>query len=231
MQKLIFPLAVVIAGCISLSSCSNDSVTSSSGIGGSSDNLSLSVMSEMGQSDNPSIIITEAKALIEKVELETEPSSQSVYLKIDPFVVNLFSLNNVLQTVAGQIPPGNYNKIKFKIHKPEDYQTPPDPEFKTGNSGNQRFSVIIKGTYNGSSFVYRSRKSVNMVFQLSSPISIGSRLRNLTLKIDPAAWFINGGNVLDPKNSSNEDEIDDNIRSSFKRIFIDDDRNGSPDSN
>ena len=209
--------------------CSNDNVISSGGL--SNDNMSISVLSEMDQGDNSGIIITEAKALIEKVEVETEPSSESIYLKIEPFVVNLFSLNSVLQTVSGRIPEGNYSKIKFKIHKPEDYQTPPDPEFKTGNSGNQRFSVIIKGTYNGSNFVYRSRKSVNMVFSLNRPLSIGPTMRNVTIKIDIASWFRNGSDVLDPSNSSNEDQIDDNIRDSFRSIFIDDDRNGSPDDN
>jgi hypothetical protein len=44
-------------------------------------------------------------------------------------------------------------------------------------------------------------------------------------------WFNNGGNVLDPGNSSNDDMIDDNLKNSFKRGFRDDNRDGQPDDN
>jgi hypothetical protein len=218
-----------LSGVIFFSGCGNDPVTSSGN--SSNDNLTMSVMSDEYKYDNNQIVITEAKALIEKVELETEPSSQSAYLRIDPFVINLNSVRSVLQAVSGQIPSGNYQKFKFQIHKPEDDQTPPDPEFKTGNSGNQRFSVIIKGIYNGNSFIYRSRKTVNMVFTFNSILNIAQSNRNVTLNINPALWFKSGSMIVDPNNQDNEDIIDDNIRDSFKRIFIDDDRNGNPDGN
>lgn len=49
--------------------------------------------------------------------------------------------------------------------------------------------------------------------------------------IDKLQWFLQNGGVINPRNPSNEDTIDDNIRNSFKNVFRDDDRNGIPDDN
>lgn len=216
---------MIIAGC------SNDEMNPAGNSNNISDNLTLSVMSDGSVSDDNEIIITEAKCLIGKVELETEPSSTSIYLPLNPFVVNLNSFSSAQLIASVNIPQGTFNKIKFQIHKPEDNETPPDPEFKTGESGNQRFSVIIKGTYNGNSFIYRSGKSVNLVFSLNNLLTVGETYRNLTFLINPSQWFTNNNTTIDPRNSSFEDIIDDNIKNSFKRIFRDDDRDGRPDDN
>lgn len=214
-----------------ISGCSNDDLTPVTGSSTSDDNLTLSIMSDETINDANEIIITEAKCLIGEVELETEPSSVSVHLPLSPFVVNLYSFKATQLIASVKIPEGSYNKIKFQIHKPEDNETPPDPEFKTGESGNQRFSVIVKGTYNGNSFVFRSRKSANVVFSLNNPLALQQTAKNLTMIINPAQWFKNNNNILDPRISSNENAIDDNIKNSFKRVFRDDNRDGLPDDN
>ena len=53
---------------------------------------------------------------------------------------------------------------------------------------------------------------------------------NLTLEIDVASWFLDGGNaLLDPRTANkggvSEDRVEQNIRASI-RAFGDDDRNG-----
>lgn len=218
-------------GVMILSGCSNDETSPAGNSPNSTDNLTMSIMSDETVTDANEIAITEAKCLIGEVELETEPSSSSIHLPVSPFVVNLNSINTAQLIASVNIPQGSYNKIKFQIHKPEDNETPPDPEFKTGNSGNQRFSVIIKGTYNGNSFIYKSRKSVNLVFSLNNLLTVGQNSRNLTVLTNPSQWFINNGSIIDPRNSSFENMIDDNIKNSFKRVFRDDNRDGRPDDN
>ena len=113
----------------------------------------------------------------------------------------------------------------------EDTEVIPEQEFREGTSSNQRYSFIIKGSYNGNPFVYKSRKSADIVIILNTPIVVGSGQRNITLLVNPALWFMNNGTVLDPTNSANDDLIDDNLKTSFKRAFRDDDKNGSPDDN
>ena len=49
--------------------------------------------------------------------------------------------------------------------------------------------------------------------------------------INKLMWFKNGGGVeIDPRDSGNENTIDDNLRNSFKNVFKDDDRNGVDDN-
>jgi len=221
-----FMMLVMQAGC------SEDSISSISNNNGSgSDNVSLSVKTG-DVTDNPaSIVIDEAKALITEVEVEQEPSGTEHHIRVSPFVV-YFNLNGTLITVTtGNIPAGLYNKIKFKVHKPEDNEPIPDPEFREGSSGNKRYSFIIKGKYNGISFVYKSRKSANIVVVFPTAINMQENTRNITLLINPSLWFKNGSVEIDPRNSGNENLIDDNIKNSFKRAFKDDNKDGLPDDN
>ncbi len=212
--------------------CSDDSSTTNPiGTGSGSDNVTLSVKSDETVLDNADLIITEAKALITEVELETEPSGQSHHVRISPFVIYFNMSGTLISVTTGNLPSGTYNKIQFKIHKPEDTEVIPDPEFRTGSSGNQRFSFIVKGTYNGSSFVYRSKKSANLVINFNSLINLQSGAKNITVLVNPTLWFKNGNIVIDPNNSQNENTIDDNLKNSFRKAFKDDDKNGRPDDN
>ncbi len=199
----------------------------------SSDNASISLKADNNALDNPAdvIVITEAKALLREIEFELEGSGIEHEINAGPIVVH-FNLSGAVETIsAGKIPAGVYDKVKFQIHKPEDNETPPDPEFKEGESGNQRYSFIIKGTFNGNSFVYKSRKSANLVVNFSTPVNFQETGINLTMIFNSSIWFRNGNMYLDPRNSSNDNLIDDNLRNSFKRAFKDDDKDGHPDDN
>lgn len=211
--------------------CSEDNaVNTNNGSGNNTGNTSLSVkMDESVVDAFP--VISEAKALITEIELETEPSGISQEIRISPVVIYFNTGGTLVSVTAANMPAGTWNKIKFKIHKPEDTEPIPDPEFREGTSGNQRYSFIVKGTYNGNPFVYKSRKSASIVINLPAPITTGSTSRNLTVLVNPSLWFNNGGVVLDPTNSSNDDMIDDNLKNSFRRAFKDDNSDGQPDDN
>lgn len=207
--------------------CSEDSITSTNN--GTSDNMSVSVMNDENITDNSSdsIIIDEAKALINEVEFEQEPSGIEKEVHIAPFVVH-FNITGLTTIITGQLPEGSYNKIKFKIHKPEDNETPLDPEFKEGTSGNQRFSFIIKGRINGVPFVYKSRKTLELVINLNSSVTVNGS-RNITVAFNKNFWFRNGSIIIDPRDPQNDDMVDDNIHNSFRHAFRDDDKDGHED--
>ena len=214
------------------SGCSDDSsITNSNGTGNNTDNTSLSVKLDESVTFANYPVITEAKALITEIELETEPSGISQEIRISPVVIYFNTGGQVISVTAANLPSGTWNKIKLQIHKPEDTEPIPDPEFREGTSGNQRHSFIIKGTYNGNAFVYKSRKRADIIINLSTPLTTGNGSRNITLLVNPSLWFMNNGNVLDPTNSSNDDIIDDNLKNSFKRGFRDDNKDGRPDDN
>lgn len=213
-----------IAGCSDKSS----SPVSSNNSNTSNDNIGLSIK----QNDNTldyqldTLIITEAKALINEIEVENQSPGISVH--VAPFVVYFNSNGTIQEIIGGQIPAGSYTKIKFKIHKPEDNETPPDPEFKEGTSGNLRYSFIIKGTYNGNAFVYKSKQSANLIINFTNPVTFSTNKKNITILFNKRSWFYKNG-LRDPRNPGHENEIDDNIRTSFKNAFLDDDKNGIPD--
>ena len=232
-RTVLFPSLLIFIIAL-VSGCSDNGFSvaeNNNGGGNGNDNVSLSIKTDNSTDNPPSIIIDEAKALINEVEAEQEPSGAEQHIRIAPFVVH-FNMNGTLITVtSGNIPSGLYNKIKFKVHKPEDNETPPDPEFKEGSSGSLRYSFIIKGRYNGVPFVYKSRKSANLVLIFPYPISLQEAARNITVLINPSLWFFNGSGQIDPRDPNHENEIDDYLKNSFKRAFKDDNKDGRPDDN
>jgi hypothetical protein len=229
MAKMTLVLTLLAGAIFLLSGCNNNPVTTSTtgtGTGTDGDNISLSVQSSDNMSDNSGIVITEAKGLLTEIEVESDSSSKQV--KAGPIVVQLdiAGINKVM--TSGIIPTGTYRKIKFQLHKPEDSETIPDQEFREGSSGNKRYSFIIKGTYNGASFVYKSKKTINIVMDLTSPLNFTAK-SNLTILFDKLKWFTNASGDINPNDSGNENEIDDNLKNSFRKAFKDDDKNGVPD--
>lgn len=195
--------------------------------------LSVNMKADDNTFDSPSdiVVITEAKALITEIEYERERDGLNQLHHTGPFVINFTLDGSLKELLSGYVVRDFYTKAKFKVHKPEDNETIPDPEFREGSSGNQRYSFIIKGTYNGVPFVYKSKKSMNIVVNLNKTSNINLKNQNLTVVFNKSLWFMNGSTVLNPNLSQNENMIDDNIKGSFKRVFVDDNKDGSPDDN
>jgi hypothetical protein len=231
LSKTLFPILASLFLVIFYSGCSDSNVTDP-GTDPVSSNVSISIKSNNAQDDPLNeIVINEAKALLTEIEFELEGSGIEHEIKPGPIVVHFNTTGGMTTLTTGNVPAGVYNKVKFQLHKPEDYETIPDPEFREGTSGNLRYSFIIKGSYNGNSFVYKSKKSINLVINFSSPINFQTSSRNITVLINTAGWFKNGNIVLDPRDTDNEDMIDNNLENSFEGAFKDDDKNGSPDDN
>ncbi len=189
--------------------------------------LTVSIKSDDNVTD--AIVISEAKALVADVEFEQESNGNNQLHQKGPFVIN-FNLDGTLKEMGTQyIIRDNYTKIKFQLHKPEDTETPADPEFKTGTGATERFSFIIKGTYNGTPFVYKSKTQANLIISFSRTELINLKKNNVTVLFNKLKWFKNGAADLNPNDPQNESIIDNNIKNSFSRAFKDDDKNGQPD--
>jgi hypothetical protein len=226
-------LLLVIFGAVILAAFSgcddNGGITIPSG----ATQLSISMKSQDNLFDNPQdeIIITEAKALVSTVDFDIDGGNGSKErMEIGMFVMN-FNLDGSLKQVTnGYIIKDNVTNIKIQIHKPEESETPSDAEFKDGPADNQRYSFIIKGTYNGNNFVYKSKKSTLVTIDFAKTLDINLAQMNVTVLFDKLNWFKNAAAILNPSLSQNENLIDDNIKNSFKQAFLDDDDNGQPDN-
>lgn len=217
-------LSLFLSG-IFISGCSEDSVTTVT------DNLDLSTYSTGNYTDLlDSLKLDTVKVLIKDIKLNVANSSDSTNFKVGPYVyfVNLNGSVNVMTTAY--IPAGNYDKLIFKFHKLESSETPPDAEFKDSTG---TYSVIVKGFYNGSYFIYKTDVSFHQ--KLNFPVSIGVETNtktNITFRADPYKWFFKNGNFLNPTDPANKNDIDNNIKNNVNdnlRAYRDNDRNGIPD--
>lgn len=227
-QKFIILFITVIMTATLIYSCSDSTVTPAAG-----DNFTISSMGStdsIGDSQNILILDT-VKILIKDIKLNVSNNNQdSTNFKVGPFVLFLNLSSAVNQISTAIIPEGSYDKVKFEIHKLNDNEELPDPEFADANG---RYSVIVKGRYLGNRFVYKSSKSAHQKLNFPFTVSVNSASRsNITLLVKPYIWFLNNDVYLDPTNPANSNDIDNNIKDNFKKslkAFKDDDKNGIPD--
>lgn len=160
------------------------------------------------------------KILIRDIKMRNQSTNDTTQIIVGPFVVYLNLMGVSSEFAVGNIPPGNYDRIKFKVHKIEGSETPPDPEFKEGMNESLRYSVIVKGIFNSIPFIYKSRKPAHQDLKLETPIVVEENgVANLTILVDPFSWFQDGSTVLDPNDTSNTNKIDNNIKDSFRKAF------------
>jgi len=178
--------------------------------------------------DNPpaNITITEVKGNFSQVALEQESNQNFQTIPFSPFVAGMKTNGTLGEMTTKFIIRDIYTKVKFQIHKPENKETPSDPDFV---SGSERYSFIIKGTYNGISFVYKSKKSLYVTVNFSPSVNLNYKTMNITIAFNELGWFKNGSADLNPSNPANGNMIDENIKNSFKNAFLDNDKNGQPD--
>ncbi|MCX6163001.1 MAG: hypothetical protein NTV87_16910 [Ignavibacteriae bacterium] len=226
-NKFRFLISAIIISAAGFYGCNNDSSTVTS----PSDNLNFSVMSSadsVGDAQNILILDT-VKILIKDIKLDVA-SEDSANFKVGPFVLFLNLSSSINPISSSVIPYGVYKKVKFEVHKLNDNEAIPDPEFADING---RYSVIIKGWYLGNYFIYKSTKSAHQ--KLSFPVDLPITMdyyQNITLVVRPYIWFIKNGAYLDPRVSSNSNDIDNNIKDNINhnfKAFRDNDRNGIPD--
>ncbi|MEO7358340.1 MAG: hypothetical protein ABIY50_12555 [Ignavibacteria bacterium] len=206
--------------------CSDKTVTTQS------DNLDMSVISNSDSTDNTGILqLSLVKILLKDIKLNvSNANSDSNNFKTGPFVLTLNLNSNINVISTGLIPVGTYDKVRFMVHKLDNNETPPDPDFVDANG---RYSVVVRGTYAGVPFIYKSSKSAHQKLTFPNMLQVQeSGKSNITLRVKPYMWFIENNIYLDPSDPANSNDIDnnikDNINNNFK-IFVDNDKNGLPD--
>jgi len=209
-------------------SCNNSPVNSTQ-----TDNLNFGVMSSadsVGDSQSNFVLDT-VKILIKDIKVDVaDNSDDSTDFKVGPFVLFL-NLPSGFNTISSAIiPTGTYEKVKFEVHKLNNNEAVPDPEFSDANG---TYSVIVKGAYYGNYFIYKSTKSAHQILNFPNTLTITPTFfSNITLVVRPYIWFIKNGVYLDPRDPANSNDIDNNIKDNINhnfKAFKDNDRNGLPD--
>jgi hypothetical protein len=228
-QKFSLLLFALLVSASGFYGCNNSSTVTPP-----TDNISFSGLSaadSVGDSQTYFVLDT-VKILIKDIKLEVVAASEdSIDFKVGPFVLFLNLKSSLNPISSAIIPAGDYKKIKFEVHKLNDNETVPDPEFADANG---RYSVIVKGWYLGNYFIYKSTKSAHQKLQLPVTIPVAtSTVSNISMIVKPYIWFIKNGAYLNPMDTANANDIDNNIKDNinFKsfKAFKDNDRNGIPD--
>ena len=197
----------------------------------STDNVQLSVPaagSVLDKVHHETLHITSVKVLLKRISFSQAASDDSLDVHTGSIVVDLNLDAKMTPVTATRVRDGVYDRVRFEIHKPEDTEPIPDSTFRSGSSGNDRYSVVVTGLYHDTPFTFTSRESARQELVLVPPVTVtDDGAVHVTLKIDPYAWFTVDGLVLDPFNQ--DKQIDDRVKRSFASAFRDNDRNGEPD--
>lgn len=194
--------------------------------------LSLSFATEnvLPKSAADDFQLQEVKLLIRNIKIKNQSDNNELQVKTGPLVVNLKLNGNLTEFSEDEIPAGAYDRVRFEIHKIEDSETPPDPEFKEGLESSMRYSAIVKGTINGELFRYRFRKSADQDIKLEEDVVVSDgEAANLTIMVDPYSWFYEGDVLLNPNDKENENKIENKMQNAFKRAYKDNDHDGIGD--
>ena len=138
--------------------------------------------------------------------------------------------------ISVSAPPGQYDQLEFKIHKPESSD---DAAFIAANPTFDGVSIRVSGTYSQagtrSDFVFTSDLDAQQEVELAPPITVSAGAgTSVTLRVDVSTWFLDvGGTALvDPasanKGQVNEGVVKDRIQASID-AFRDDDHDGHDD--
>jgi hypothetical protein len=218
-------IIVLAVGFALLGGCNKESpVETSSGY-----NTSVGAYADGIITDN-TIGLTSVKFLLRKIEFESgETEGEEEEINFGPLVVDLELFTKVTEFTFAKVVPGVYDEIHFQLHKPSPTENISDPEFT--ESTNKRYSVIVKGVYNGTAFIYKTDVTVSKEVEFeNNPVAVtaGGDV-NITIRISPYKWFMKDGQFLDPMDPASKRYIDDNIRDSFRRAFKDNNEDGEPD--
>lgn len=166
------------------------------------------------------IEVEAAKLLIKTVQFNVEDGEDYTF-KTESFVVDLDLTGRANTVLVGAVPPGAYERLTFQIHKPENDEAVPDPAFKEGASGDERFSVIVSGRVEGEPFMLKVRDAMRQRIAFSPPFLVreGDDQVIVTLLADVDRWFIGrDGQALDPRRDDEAEAIADAIKASFRAL-------------
>lgn len=160
------------------------------------------------------LILEEVKMFVEEFELEGE----NFELEIENFVVDLPLNETPFVLFDQQIPGAKLEELELEIDKPDDDVNLQDPDFRNENGS---YSIIVKGTFNGNPFVFRSQKEFEFEFEWEPPISISEdEGATVVVAIDLSKWFLQeDGTNLDPRDESHASKINSNIKKSFRTVI------------
>jgi len=232
-SKSFIGISLIMAFLVVLSACANNNdksfegkapvtVTFESNLSAASNKVSdvgpITAYSRTGAGDT--LTLTSVKVLVKHLELETDIDDNdeledSLEFESKPFVIE-FNADTQNYTIEKRLPVnGTYDEVEVEIEGLDEDDAPIDTIF---GQGNQEYSIVARGTYNGEEFLFHTDIEAELELELNPPIKIdGENPVNVDLHVTVADWFVNAaGEPIDPNQIQNISLIKQNIRNSFK---------------
>lgn len=175
------------------------------------------------------VTLTTVKLLVEEMELESVEEDSSDF-EVENQVVELPLDGSPYQLSTKSIDLGFYDEFELEVDGIDEDDNVNDPDF---TEGSDETSIVIKGTYNGEDFTFKSEEDFELEFEFNPPIEIKESTNTVAidLMVDVSIWFVDSsGNELDPTDPNDHDQIEENIKNSFDaEDDIDDDEDDDQD--
>lgn len=156
-------------------------------------------------------------------------------LNLGPILLNLPLGPGADRQFTVAVDTGLFGEIEFEIHKPKDDGNATDRQFLIDHPTFADVSIQVKGTFNGTPFVYTTDLEAEQEMKLVPPLDVKENSNiNVTLKVDIRRWFMNaaGTGLVDPAQANKggpfESLVKDNIKASLE-AFEDDNHDGDHD--
>lgn len=158
------------------------------------------------------IAVDEVKLFITEMEMEGTRNSNDFETR--NFVLNLPLDGSRFEITHTNIPAGFYDELELEIEKPGSNEDVDDPDFILGSN---RYSLVVKGVFNGERFIFRSTEDFDIDVDIKPHLEITEgQNRVIAIDLDFTGWFRNSnGDLLDPSDSGNREQINENIEDSF----------------
>ncbi|TVR35436.1 MAG: hypothetical protein EA390_01750, partial [Balneolaceae bacterium] len=171
-----------------------------------------SVTAVFEEDEAATLAVGEVKFFIKEMELGG--ARQTRDFKTENFILNVPIDGTPFQITHVQIPAGFYDEMELDIAKPGNSVTIDDPDFMDGSN---RYSLVVNGVFNGVNFTFQSVEDFQIDIDFRPHLEIRSgQTAVIAITIDFEEWFKGeDGEILDPGDLRNKEQINKNIEDSF----------------
>ncbi len=178
-------------------------------------------------SNGDTLVISEVKLRLDELELESD-NSDSLDFKLKNTIISLPVDGSPFQLTDRVVPAGIYSELGLTIDRP-DYSgaRPSDTDFWDATG---RYSVVVKGTWNGKPFTYRSSQDLEIEIEFEPKLIVKENSGyTIELNVDYGSWFTANGVAVNPSTSLNRSGIESRMRNSFNVLSRDNDDDDDDD--
>lgn len=170
--------------------------------------------------ESDTLIFIGAKFIIDNIELEAVENNEVFAANNVLVQISGFDIGDGFDVGGGEIFGGNYTGVGYDLTLADANTDIIDSELVVRNDQGvviDRYSFVINGVFNNEPFLFKSRLDTRINIDFEEIVEMPENLGTLraTLIGDWKRWFVEDGKLLDPNDSSNREQIEENFEKFF----------------